>query len=283
MSVIIALFLGLVQGITEFLPISSSGHLSILQNLFNLPYSEDSHLLFTVLLHLGTLVSICAVFRAELREMIRDGIQYLQMKSDSNADEPVVLKPPGRALLFVIIGTTPMFIALIFANAVAELFTNTFFIGFAFIITGGLLFVSSKYIKQGNKTDKTMTIADALIIGLAQAVAILPGLSRSGTTIAVGLARGLTGSFAVRFSLLLSIPAVLGATIVAIFRAIAGDADFFLLPTYLAGFVIAAGVGFFAIQFLRRLMARGDFGNFSYYCWGIGVITIIWSLITLSG
>jgi len=277
MLVITALFLGLVQGIAEFLPISSSGHLSILQNLFRMDYSEESHLLFDVLLHLGTLVSICAVYRVEIKEMITDGIEYLRLKSDSNSDEPVALKPPGRALLFIIIGTLPLFV--FFFIPVSRLFFNTYFIGFALIITGCILYVASTYIKEGNKTDKTMTLTDAILIGLAQAVAVVPGLSRSGTTISVGLARGLTGAFAVRFSLLLSIPAVLGATLVAIYRAISGGADFSLLPTYLAGFVIAAGVGYFAIQFLRKIMADRKFVYFSYYCWGVGAITLIWSLI----
>ena len=277
MSVILALFLGLVQGIAEFLPVSSSGHLSILQNLFRLDYSEESNLLFDVLLHLGTLVSICAVYRVEIKEMIVDGIEYLRLKSDSNSDEPVVLKPPGRALLFVIIGTLPLFV--FFWIPVSELFFNTYFIGFALIITGCILYVASNFIKEGNKTDKTMTMADAILIGLAQAVAVLPGLSRSGTTISVGLARGLEGSFAVRFSLLLSIPAVLGATLVSIFRAIRSGADFSLLPTYLAGFVVAAGVGYFAINFLRRLMVNQKFGNIAYYCWGVGLVTIIWSFV----
>jgi len=276
MSVILALFLGLVQGITEFLPISSSGHLAILQNLFRMDYAEDNHLLFDVLLHLGTLVSICAVYRTEIMEMITDGLEYLRLKSDSNADEPVVLKPPGRALLFVIIGTLPLAITVFIPFS--RLFLNTYFIGFALIMTGCLLYVATRMIKPGNKTDKTMTMTDAILIGLAQAVAIVPGFSRSGTTIAVGLARGLTGAFAVRFSLLLSVPAVLGATLVSIFRAAASDADFSLLPMYLAGFVVAAGVGFFAIQLLRQLMAKGGFGNFAYYCWGVGVITLIWSL-----
>ena len=276
-----ALFLGVVQGVTEFLPVSSSGHLSVFQNLFNMNYSEENNILFEVLLHLGTLVSIIAVYRTELREMIKDGLEYVQMKSDSNSDEPVTLKPPGRALLFVIIGTIPMLLALIFSRAVTRLFFNTFFIGFAFLISGGLLFVSSRFIKQGNKTDKTMTIGDALIIGLAQAVAILPGLSRSGTTISVGLARGLSGTFAVRFSLLLSIPAVIGATLVSIFNAFSKGADFSLLLTYLAGFIVAAGIGYFAIQFLRRMMAKGKIGNFAYYCWAIGFITIIWSLFRI--
>ena len=279
MNIWLALLLGVVQGVAEFLPISSSGHLAILQNLFRVDYHEDAHLLFDVLLHLGTLVSIIAVYRVEIREMIRDGIEYLRLKSDSNSDEPVALKPPGRALLFIIIGTIPLIA--FFWIPVSRLFTNTFFIGFALIVTGCILYVSTKFIKEGNKTDKTMTIADAIFIGLAQAVAVLPGLSRSGTTIAVGLARGLSGTFAIRFSLLLSIPAVLGATLVAIYRAIAGGAGFFMLPLYLAGFVVAAVVGFFAIQFLRRIMSLGKFGNIAYYCWGIGAITILWTLFTL--
>ncbi|MCL2424929.1 MAG: undecaprenyl-diphosphate phosphatase [Oscillospiraceae bacterium] len=275
MSVLIALFLGLVQGIAEFLPISSSGHLAILQNLFNMEYYEENHLLFDVLLHLGTLISICAVYNKDIKLMINDGVEYLRLKSDSNNDEPVVLKPPGRALLFVLVGSLPLFLILFIP--VSQLFLNTFFIGFALITTGFILFVASRYIKEGKKTDKTMTLTDAIIIGLAQAVAVMPGLSRSGTTISVGLARGLTGAFAVRFSLLLSIPAVIGATILSIFRAIGAGADFSLLPTYLAGFVVAAGVGYFTIQILRRVMAKRKLGSFSYYCWGIGLMTIIWS------
>jgi len=273
------LFLGLIQGIAEFLPISSSGHLSILQNLLNMEYSKDSHLLFEVLLHLGTLVSICVVYRAEIRTMVSDGLEFLRMRNDSDKDEPVTLKPPARALLFVFIGTLPLIIALIFSGFVENLFFSMLFVGLALIITGGLLFVSDKYVREGNKTEKTMTVTDAIIIGLAQAVATLPGLSRSGTTIAVGLSRGLSGDFALRFSLLLSIPAVFGAMIVSLFKAIRGGADFSLFPVYLAGFVVAAIVGFFAIQFIRRLMAKGNFGKFAYYCWGIGALTIILSLV----
>ena len=279
MTVIMSLFLGLIQGITEFLPISSSGHLSILQNLLNMEYSEESNLLFDVLLHLGTLVSICVVYRKEIREMISDGLEYLRMRSDTDSDEPAVLKPPARALLFVLAGTVPMFIALIFASSVARLFFNTAFIGIMLLITGGLLYVSDKHIVKGSKTEKTMTIVDAIIIGLSQAVAILPGLSRSGTTISVGLARGLNSGFAVRFSLLLSIPAVFGATIVSLYKAIRGGADFSLFFIYFTGFIVAAVVGFFAIQLLRRLMAKGGFGKFAYYCWAVGGLTIILSLV----
>ena len=279
MSLIMALFLGLVQGISEFLPISSSGHLSILQNLLTLDYTEDDHLLFSVFLHLGTMISIIAAYRRELKAMISEGIAFLRMRSDADIDEPVVMKPPARAMLFVIIGTIPMILAVIFSGIISRLFYATGFIGFALIMTGAILFVTEKYIKKGKKTEKTMTLSDALIIGLVQAVAVIPGLSRSGTTISVGIARGLSGSFAVRFSLLLSIPAVIGATIVSLYSAIRGGFNFSNFPVYLVGFIISTVTGFFAIQIIRRLMRKGSFGKFAYYCWGIGALTIILSMV----
>ena len=279
MTILMALFLGLVQGIAEFLPISSSGHLSILQNLFNMDYNTEDHLLFDVLLRLGTLISICAVYRKELNAMLSDGMEYLRMRGDSEGDEPAVLKPPARTLLFILISTLPMVITLIFSGSISRLFLNTAFVGFALLVTGGLLYVSDKYITRGKKTEKTIQLSDAFFIGLVQAVAALPGLSRSGATIAVGLARGLSGNFAVRFSLLLSIPAVLVATIISLYRVIRDGADFSRFGIYFAGFVVAVVVGFFAIQFLRRLMAKGGLSKMAFYCWGVGIITILLSLI----
>jgi len=242
-------------------------------------YSEEKHLLFDVLVHLGTLVSICVVYRTEIKTMISDGLEFLRTRNDTDQDEPVTLKPPARMLVFILAGTLPMIIAAIFSGIVSELFFSTGFIGVALIVTGGILFISDKYIQVGSKTEKTMTIKDAIVIGLAQAVAILPGLSRSGTTISVGLACGLSKSYAVRFSLLLSIPAVFGATLWSLFKAIRGGADFSLFPVYLAGAVMAAAVGFFAIQFIRRLMAKSGLGKFAYYCWGVGAMTLILSLV----
>jgi len=279
MSLIMSIFLGLVQGITEFLPISSSGHLSILQNLLSLQYSENDHLLFEVFLHLGTMISVIFVYRKEIKNMISEGINFLRMRADSDSEEPVVMMPPARALLFVIIGTIPLIFTLFFMKSVSRLFLKTGFIGFAMIITGGLLFVSDRYVKKGNKTEKTMTIKDAIFIGLAQAVAVLPGLSRSGTTIAVGQVRGLSASFSVRFSLLLSIPAVFGAMIASLFSAIRNGFNFSLFFVYLVGFIFSTVVGFFAIQLLRRLANKNGLGKFAYYCWSVGGLAIILSLI----
>ena len=279
MTLLLSIFLGLVQGIAEFLPISSSGHLSILHNLFSLGSQEGEHFLFDIFLHLATMFSIIFVYRKELKAMISDALTFLRMRSESDIDEPVVMRPPARALLFVFVGTIPMVLAAIFMRTLSRLFLHIGFIGFALIVTGGLLFVSEKYITKGNKTEKTMTLGDAIIIGLAQAVAVIPGLSRSGTTISVGLSRGLSASFAVRYSLLLSIPAVFGSMIVSLFSAIRGGFNFSLFPVYLIGFIVAAVTGFFAIQLIRRLITKGGFGKIAFYCWGVGFLAIILSFI----
>jgi undecaprenyl-diphosphatase len=279
MALWMAIFLGIVQGITEFIPVSSSGHLAILQNFFRIDYGDGAHLLFDVLVHIGTLVSVCIVYRKEIKAMISEAVEFIRHRNDSEPGEPVILKPQGRTLLFVIIGTLPMFVAVFFAGTLSRLFLMPLFIGFALLITGGLLYVTDKFITVGKKTEKSMTLIDALIIGAAQAVAIIPGLSRSGTTIVVGLARGFNRNFAVRFSLLLSIPAILGATIVTLVIAFRDGADFFLFPIYMAGAAVAAVVGYFAIQLLRRVVAKSGTAKFAYYCWGVGVLTIILSLI----
>jgi len=279
MSVILSIFLGIVQGVSEFLPISSSGHLSIFQNIFNMDYSDNDHLFFHVLLHLGTLISLCVAYREDLKSMVSDTFDYLRRRAESEPDSDEPLKPTVRTVVFVLVGTIPLIPMVIFYRHLSRLFYNTGFIGIMLLITGGLLFVSDRYITTGTKRETTMTLRDAIIIGLVQAVALIPGLSRSGTTIAVGLARGLNRNFAVRFSLFLSIPAVVGAMIWELFSVIVNGFDVSLLPAYLVGFVFAAVVGYFSVQFLRRIVAKkGHFGRFAYYCWGVGALTIILSL-----
>ena len=279
MTLLMSLLLGLVQGVTEFLPVSSSGHLSIIQNLLSIASADGDHFLFDVFLHLGTMTSIITVYRKELKTMVSDALTFMRMRSDSDIDEPVIMRPPARALLFVLVGTIPMILAVLFGGIVSRLFYQVGFIGAALMISGGLLFVSDRYITKGKKTEKTMTLGDALIIGFSQAVAVIPGLSRSGATISVGLARGLSGSFAVRFSLLLSIPAVFGAMIVSLFSAIRSGFNFSLFLVYIVGFIFATITGIFAIQLIRRMINKGGFGKIAFYCWGVGALTIILSII----
>ena len=278
MSVIMAIFLGIVQGITEFLPISSSGHLSILQNIFKLDYSEEEHLLFDVMLHLGTLIAVCVIYRRDIAQMAKAGVRLLKGNMDFSAfGDPMI--PPARQLLFVVAGTVPLVIALIFNSWMSKLFAITGFIGFALIINGTILFVSDTLIKPGKKNSRNMTLADAVVIGLGQACAVIPGISRSGTTISVGMSRGLSRSYAMRFSLLLSIPAVLGSLLVSLVKAIAAGVNWSAFPVYLVGMVFAAVTGFLAINVLSRILRKGKFGRLAYYCWGIGAITLILSFI----
>ncbi len=278
MSVLLAIFLGIVQGVTEFLPISSSGHLSILQNIFELNYSEEEHLLFDVMLHLGTLIAVCVVYRKDIVLMIKGGVRLVQGNMDFSAfGDPMI--PPARQLLFVAAGTVPLVIVLIFNSWMSRLFALTGFIGFAIIVNGTLLFVSDKLITAGKKNSRNMSLTDALVIGLAQACAVIPGISRSGTTITVGMSRGLSRSYAMRFSLLLSIPAVLGSLLVSLAKAVSAGVNWGNFPAYLIGMIFAAATGFAAIRILGRLVRKGKFGKMAYYCWGVGALTLLLSII----
>ena len=278
MSFFTAILLGIVQGVAEFLPISSSGHLSILQNLLKLSYSEEGHLFFDVLLHVGTLISICVYYRKDLKKIIEECVSFA--KGETNELVTGGRVTGGVRMVFlVIIATLPLFVVLPFNDKIESLYYKTGFIGFALIITGTLLFVCDRFIVAGKKNEKTMTVVDALIIGIAQAFALIPGLSRSGSTITVGMSRGLNRDFAVRFSLLMSLPAILGSTILSVFKALRTGITWGLVPKYLLGAVIAGVVGYFCIKLIHRLIRSGKFGKFSYYCWAVGFITIILSLI----
>jgi undecaprenyl-diphosphatase len=278
MPILLAILLGIVQGVSEFLPISSSGHLSILQNLFALDSPGGQNLLFDVFLHLGTLVAICLTYRKDLHQMLHDCVQFFRSRNDERMDDARPT-PPMRMVILIIVATLPLFLVLPFHKKVELLFTKTGFIGFALIVTGAILFASDRLIKSGTRNERTLRIRDALIIGLAQAAALIPGLSRSGATIAVGLTRGAERDFAVRFSLLLSIPAVLGSAIVTFVSALRSGADWSAIPAYLIGLVFSFAAGYVSIQVLRRVMAKGKLSRFSYYCWAVGALAIILSIV----
>ena len=270
-----AIILGLVQGVAEFLPISSSGHLAILQNFLHLG-SADEHLLFDVLLHLGTLAAVILAFWRDVSGLVREGLCMVHLKKLRRGQKPDRLK--RRTIWFIILGTLPLFAVIFIKDAVESLYSNTFFIGFALLLTGGLLFAADR-MGHGNKNEKNATLGDILLDGLAQALAVTPGLSRSGTTISVGMLRGFDRSFAVRFSFLLSIPAVLGANILTLVDAVQAGINASLLPMYLAGVAAAFVSGYMALYLLRMMVQRGRFGGFAYYCWGAGLVTLILSLV----
>ena len=275
MSIINAVILGLVQGIAEFFPISSSGHLSILQNLFGLSVADESHMFFDVLLHLGTLFSICLVYRQDLVGMFNDTITFFTI-SDSKLREQS--REGTRQALMLVISTLPLVLVLPFYNQIERLYSYTFFIGLILILTGCLLYVSDQFL-PGKKDGKNITVLNALIIGLCQCVATIPGLSRSATTITACLCCGVDREYAVKYSFLLSLPAVLGANIISFIKLFNAGINWAYVPAYLIGTAVALMAGVLSIGALQLIAKKGAFGQFRYYCWGAGVITIILTAI----
>jgi len=271
-----AIFLGIVQGLAEFLPISSSGHLSVFQNFLGLTNLEAENLFFDVLLHLGTLAAVFVAYWGEIKALVLEFFTMIGVRKLPRGQKPDRLS--RRMIFFIILGTLPLFVVLPIKDKVEGLYGNTFFIGFAFLLTGTLLFLSDR-MNRGHKDLRTATILDILIVGIGQAIAVVPGLSRSGTTISCGMTRGFDREFAVKFSFLLSIPAVLGANILSLIDAIQVGIDWSLMPMYLAGVVTAAVSGYLAIRLLKFITQKGSFGAFCYYCWGAGLVTLILSLI----
>lgn len=276
MSVLNAVILGLVQGVTEFLPVSSSGHLSFLNNLFNMTTAEDGHLLFDALLHLGTLVSICVVYWKDIVQMVCEILSFANV--GPLAGQRQARYPAARLFFMLVIATLPLLFILPVKDYFESLFYRSAFVGVALILTGCVLYVADK-MTQGKKAANSMTILDAVIIGICQCVAVIPGLSRSGVTITGGIATGLKRDFAVKFSFLLSIPAVLGANILSLADAARSGIDVSSIPAYLVGTVVAAVSGIASIKLLKYISNKGKFGGFAYYCWVIGVLTVILSLI----
>ena len=271
-----AMLLGLVQGITEFLPVSSSGHLSMINNLFGMSASGEGHLLFDVLLHLGTLVSICVVYWKDIVEMFFDVLGFLNV--GPTAGKRRDRYPAARLFFMIVLATLPLLLILPIKDRIETLYYNNIFIGIALVLTGCMLYVSDKML-PGKKNSGSMTVFDALIIGLCQCVATIPGLSRSGTTITAGIATGLNRNFAVKFSFLMSIPAVLGANILSLADAVSHGVDWSSFPAYLAGMAVSAISGIGAIYLLKYIARKGRFGGFAYYCWVAGVLSIILTMI----
>lgn len=277
MSILDAIILGLVQGVAEFLPISSSGHLAILHNLFNMSDLGSNHMFFDVLLHFGTLIAICFMYWSDIRAMFGQMIDLLGGRTyDANGGRRKF--PEARLFMLIIVATLPLVLILPVHKYIEALSNSTIYVGIALVLTGCILLVADK-MPKGSKTEKNMLFTDALIVGLCQCVATLPGLSRSGTTITAGIATGHDRSYAVKFSLLMSIPAVLGATLLELIDAVKTGIDVSLIPAYLFGMIAAMVSGVLSIGILKMIAKKTRFGGFSYYCWIVGVLTIILSLI----
>jgi len=257
-----SLILGIVQGLTEFLPVSSSGHLVIFQKILKF---NDPGVLFEIAVHLGTLVAVVIYFRKDIWAIIQSIFIWEKDASDK-------IKHAHHLLLHLIIASAvTAFIGFTFKEKLESLFENTLLVGFMLIVTGGVLFVSDK-IK--NTTKNKMSVPSSLLVGFAQSVAIIPGISRSGATITTGIFTGRTRDLATRFSFLLSIPAILGATLLKFKDLSSAISSGTMGINFMLGGIAAAIVGYFAISVLIKMIKRSKLYYFSIYCWIIGIITI---------
>ena len=277
LSLLSSILLGLIQGLAEFLPISSSGHLAIAEHFLGqagVPATPD---FFDVLLHLGTLVAVFAAYWQDIRDMIVELIDGVRDLVRGTTPNPI--PPARRMILLIIVGTLPLFVVLPVKDLVEGLSGNIYFVAGALIVTGFLLFASDR-VKKGRKTERSAKLLDVLLVGIAQAIATCPGISRSGTTITAGCFVGCDRKFAVRFSFLLSIPAVLGANLLTLKDAIQENSIIVSdIPVYLVGVAVAAVVGYICIRLLKMIADKGKFGWFAYYCWAVGLIVLALTLV----
>jgi undecaprenyl-diphosphatase len=259
-SILQAVFLGVVQGLTEFIPVSSSGHLVFFQSLFGL---KEPQLFFDVMLHLGTLLAVLIFFREDIRKMVVGTVESLKGGA----------KGPNQAklLLWIVLATIPTgLMGLLFKDWFESLFARPRNVGFMLIITGTILWLTRRVKKVGRPLER-MGWLDSVLIGIAQGIAIIPGISRSGSTISAGLFCGLERELAGKFSFLLSVPAILGATVLEL-RKIDAVGD--LTPT-LIGAAVAFVVGIFSLKFMMGIIKMGRVSNFSFYCWAVGIAVLL--------
>lgn len=273
MDILQAIIIGLVQGLTEFLPVSSSAHLIFTQQALGL---SDVGLAFDVLLHVGTLVAVVAYFFSDIISMIKGFFLSLIDLKDGKFMEEVRRDPYKKLAWLTIIATIPVgIVGVLFNDLVESLFTGVTVPAFFLLITGCLLYVSQR-MNSGGIDLSNITLKEALIMGCGQALAVLPGLSRSGTTIAAGLFSGLDKEFAAKFSFILSIPAILGAGVFQLKDLSGGNVE---IEACIAGFVVAVISGYLAISVLLKLIRERSLDIFAYYCWIVGAIILVGSLI----
>jgi len=253
-----AIVLGLVQGLTEFLPVSSSGHLTLFQQIFGI--AGDS-MFFNLMVHVGTLVAVCAVFFKDILELF---------------------KKPYKSLLMLIIASIPAAVAgLLLDDYISDLFSSGSIITFTFLVTAGLMLLAD-YLGKKNTEPQLLSYKTATFMGLGQMLAILPGLSRSGTTIAVGIACKNKRSDVAKFSFLMSIPVIAGGALVEILKLIKAlgngatmsSLGIDILPTLIA-MLCAAVSGYFAIRWMLRLIEKCNLKWFSVYLVCLSVICFV--------
>lgn len=271
MEPIQAFVLGIVQGLTEFLPVSSSGHLVLGQHFFGLTEPE---LLFDISLHIGTLLAILVVFYKDILAIVSALVRLPQLSAAAGGWRPVVAQNEQvRTALLIVAGSVPTAVlGLGFHRAADRIFASVSIVGVMLLVTGALLW-ATRTRASGSRTVSEMTVKAALVIGLMQGLAILPGISRAGATISAALFLGVDRATAGRFSFLLSLPAIVGALLLEISGGVTSSAS---VPVLLLGGTVAAVTGWIALVLLLRIVKNGHLHRFAPYCWALGAAVLVW-------
>ena len=286
MTFIQSVFLGIIQGITEFLPVSSSGHLSILRNLFGI--QTDGGLLFDVMVHLGTVIAICVVFRRDVLRMIGETIRMVsdiwangsvlihnKKEKDARRYKKILHNNYRRFVVMVLCATIPTAVIGYAARDLVTLASDSLLApGIGLILTAVFLIIADVS-ENGKKIPKDISFTNSFLVGIAQGISTLPGLSRSGTTIAACLISGYDKRFAVKYSFIMAIPAILGAACMEIGQAFSGSVSLSQFFIYLAGAVTAGVVGYFSCRKMLTIVRKKKFRGFAIYCLILGSISII--------
>ena len=288
MSLLQAILMGIIQGATEFLPVSSSGHLAIFKNIFGV--KTDTGILFDILLHFGTLVAIFIVYWADIKKLVIEGLKivgdccvnlvnFIKNEGQIYPYRKIVCTAYRKFVMLILVSTlTTTVIAVPFDKAIGHAGDTLLIPGICLCITSVILYFADR-LPAGKKSVAKATYRNAIFVGLAQAVATLPGISRSGSTITAGMACGYTRKFTVKYSFIMSIPAVLGAVILEIpdlFKASISGAD---VVNYIVGMIVAGIVGYICIKFMLYTVKKKNFKGFSIYCMIAGIVSVIWYFV----
>ncbi len=291
MSFFQAILLGILQGLTEFLPVSSSGHLVIFKNLLHIQL--ETGMLYDVLLHVATLIAICAVFFKDVVKLIVEfilivadvfkniGIMFGNLAGHDKDYIKLTHNSYRKFVVLIIVSTIPTGIIGYLMQDIVETAGVALLVpGICLMITGGILWIADTT-KTGHKKPKDATYLDAFTIGMAQSVATLPGISRSGTTITACLLCGFDRRFAVKYSFIMSIPAILGALVLQIGKVGKVSLEAGEIAGYIIGMIVATVVGFVCIKIMMAIVQSKKFNGFAIYCLAIGAISVIGYLLAL--
>ena len=285
MTILQAIFLGIIQGLTEFRPVSSSGHLAIAQNIFEI--DTGGSMLFDIMLHVGTLAAVFVAYRKDIVRMIREaicicidiGANTKIWISNRKNDEAlrykrIIHNNYRKFVVLILVSTIPTGVIGYAAKNLVEAASATLIVPGVCLLLTGVLLVVADFTEDGKKIPRDVSYTNGFFIGIAQGISTLPGLSRSGTTITACLVSGFDKRFAVKYSFLMAVPAVLGASVLEIKDAVAEEITGNLVLCCVIGAVVAGLVGYVCIKVMLSIVRKKKFKGFAIYCLVLGVAAI---------